>query len=109
MPELVEPASDELRERGPARLAMLAGDGKLSVMEGSELGGGQAAPGFQLQVPPPAGPATQHSRQLVLTADTHGMTMASSATTPNKPSVTYRTLMGESTTKYDRMGDLKAT
>jgi hypothetical protein len=50
MPELIEPAFDELLERGPARLAVLAGDGKLSVMEGSELAGGQAAPGFQLQV-----------------------------------------------------------
>ena len=50
MPKLIEPAFDELPERGPAWLAVLAGDGQLSVMEGSELADGQAAPGLQLQI-----------------------------------------------------------
>ena len=50
MPELIEPALDDLLQRGPAWLAVLAGNSQLSVVEGTELAGGQAAPGFQLQV-----------------------------------------------------------
>ena len=48
-PGFVEPALDELLERGPARQAVLAGDGQLSVVQGAELAGGQAALGFQLR------------------------------------------------------------
>jgi len=40
-----------LLERGPARPAMLAGDGGLGVVQGGELPGGQAALGLELEVP----------------------------------------------------------
>ena len=50
MPGLGEPGLDELLERGPARLSVLAGDSELGVMQSAELAGRQAAPGLQLQV-----------------------------------------------------------
>ena len=58
---LARPAVDELFQRGPARLAMLPRDGQLSLAQGGELSGGQAAFRLQLQVPQ-ARPAGQRAR-----------------------------------------------
>jgi hypothetical protein len=41
---------DELLEGGPAGLAVLAGDGRLRVVQGGELARGQAALGFEPEV-----------------------------------------------------------
>jgi hypothetical protein len=41
---------DELLEGGPAGLAVFAGDGRLRVVQGGELTGGQAAFGFEPEV-----------------------------------------------------------
>ena len=43
--------ADEFLEHGPARLAMLPGDGQLSFVEGGKLAGLHAPPGLDLEMP----------------------------------------------------------
>jgi hypothetical protein len=53
-------AASELLKRGPARQAMLRGDGRLRVVQGGKLASGQAAFRLKLQVPQ-ARPARQRT------------------------------------------------